>query len=51
MYFSTLASGFWIVWVQKNEECMLFAVPVSMHQKQFSKQGFYLIYFEILPEY
>jgi sigma-54 dependent transcriptional regulator, acetoin dehydrogenase operon transcriptional activator AcoR len=41
---------FCIVWVQKNKECMLFAVPALMHQKQFSRQGFHLIYFEILQE-
>ena len=34
--------------MQKNKECMLFAVPASMHQKQFSRQGSHLIYFEIL---
>ena len=48
--FQPLTPGFWIVWVQKNKECMLFAVPASMHQKQFSRQGFHLIYFEILQE-
>ena len=29
---------------------MLFVVPASMPEKQFSKQGFQLIYFEILKE-
>jgi hypothetical protein len=28
-----------------QRECMLFAVPASMHQKQFSRQGFHLIKF------
>jgi hypothetical protein len=40
----------WIVWVQKNEEGMLFVVPASMPEKQFSKQAFQLICFEILQE-
>jgi len=29
---------------------MLFAVPASMLQKQFSRQGFHQIYFEVLQE-
>jgi hypothetical protein len=28
--------GFWIVWLQKNKGCILFAVPASMHQRQLS---------------
>ena len=49
-FFQSVTPGFWIVWVQKNKECMLFAVPASVHQKQFLRQGFHLIYFEILQE-
>jgi hypothetical protein len=41
---------FWIVWVQKNEECMLFVALALMHQTQFSRQDFYPISFEILQE-
>src|SRR5438094_9233809 len=48
--FQSSTPGFWIVWVQKNKGCILFAVPASMHQRQFSMQGFHLIYFEILQE-
>ena len=33
--FQPLMLEFWIVWVQKNEECTLFAVLALMHQKQF----------------
>ena len=36
--------------MQKNEEGMLFVVPASMPEKQFSKQRFQLVYFEILQE-
>jgi len=36
--------------VQKNEEGMLFVVPASMPEKQFSKQAFQLICFEIPQE-
>jgi hypothetical protein len=48
--FQPLTPEFWIVWVQKNKKCMIFAVPALMHQKQFSGQGFQPIYFEILQE-
>src|SRR5206468_5952544 len=48
--FQSLTPGFWIVWVQKNKGCILFAVPASMHQRQFSRQGFHPIYFEIPQE-
>jgi hypothetical protein len=31
--------SFWIVWVQKNKECMLFAVPAScLNQKALALQ-------------
>jgi len=46
--FQPWTPGFWIVWVQKNKGCILFAVPGSVHQKQFSRQGFHLTYFEVL---
>lgn len=49
--FQPLTPEFWIVWVQKNRGCILFAVPGSMQQKLFSRQGFHLIYFEILQEF
>ena len=49
--FQPLTLEFWIVWVQKNKECMLFAGPASMLQKQFSRQGFHRVYFEIPQEF
>src|SRR5438067_934208 len=42
--------GFSIVWLQKNKGCILFAVPESKQQRQFSRQEIHLIYFEILQE-
>ena len=48
--FQPLPPGFWIVWVQKNKEDMLFAVPVLMHKKQYPNQGIHPIYFEIHQE-
>src|SRR5258705_13609677 len=46
--FRSLTPEFWIVWVLKNKDCMLFAVPESMPQKRLSRRGFHLISFEIL---
>ena len=43
--FRPLTPEFWIVWVLKNKDCMLFAVPESMPQKRLSRQGFHLNYF------
>src|SRR6266566_627781 len=48
--FQPLPPGFSIVWLQKNKGCILFAVPASVHQKQFSRQGFHPICFEVLQE-
>ena len=41
--FQSSTLEFWIVWVQKNEECTLFAVLALMHQTQFSRQDFHPI--------
>ena len=41
---------FWIVWVPKSKERMLFAFPVLKHQKRFSRQEVHLVYFGILQE-
>ena len=35
--FEPLTPWFWIVWLQKNKGCILFAVPASMHQRQLSR--------------
>jgi hypothetical protein len=43
--FQPLTPELWSVWVLKNEECMLFAVPASTHQKQFQGRDFILILF------
>src|SRR5436190_3886418 len=48
--FQPLPPGFSIVGLQKNKGCILFAVPASMHQRQFSRQEIHLIYFGILQE-
>ena len=48
--FQPSTPGFWIVWVRKNKDCMLFAVLASMPQMRFSRRDFDLIYVEILRE-
>jgi len=43
--FQSLTPAFWIVWVQRNKDCMLFAVRASMQQMLFLKRAFLLIFF------
>src|SRR5438552_2694156 len=48
--FQPLTLEFWIVWLQKNKGCILFAAPASVHEKQLSRQGFHSIFSAILQE-
>jgi hypothetical protein len=38
--FQSSTREFWIAWLTKNKEGILFVSPVSMPQKQFSTLGF-----------